>query len=255
MVGNTTTLTVDLIIETGDGMYTILINDDNTMTVTQKQRIVQKSKLVDDLHFLVKPLYNGRDMSSSTVLMEYLTPATKKYNTEFLEVSNEIYKDHLKYTLPIDTKITEEAGDVEILLSFIYVDLDVDGNSIQRVRKIAPAHRLHVDPVSAWCDIIPDSALSALDQRIIKIDAQMKAMEEMNLQFDESKADNIIYDSETNRLQLSGAGKPIGDVIQIRDCESKLDEEGIPVVDFENLNGGTEGNPDSPTIEDNVVEF
>ena len=255
MVGNTSTYTVDLIIETGDGMYTILINDDNTMTVTQKQRIVQRSKLVDDLHFLVNPTYNGRDMSASTVLMEYVTPATKKYKTEILEVSNELYKDHLEYTLPVDTEITEEAGDVEILLSFIYVDLNADGESVQRVRKISPAYKLHVYPVSAWCDIIPDSALSALDQRIIKIDAQMKAIEEMNLKYDESKADNIAYDAESNSLQLTGAGKPIGDVVQIRDCEGAFGEDGIPVVDFENISGGSDNESDQPIIEDNVVEF
>ena len=38
-------------------MYTILVNDDNTLLTTVKERIMQKSKLVDSLHFLVNPTY------------------------------------------------------------------------------------------------------------------------------------------------------------------------------------------------------
>lgn len=253
MVGNTSTHTVDLIIETGDGMYTILINEDNTMTVTQKQRIVQKSKLVDDLHFLVNPIYNGRDMSAATVLMEYLMPASKKYRSEILVLGNETYKDHLRYELPVDTQLTEEAGDVEIQITFIYVDMDIDGNIIQRVRKIAPPHKITIIPISAWSDIIPDSALGALDQRIIKIDAQMKALEEMNMQFDESKADDLHYNSNTNELQLTAAGKTIGNPVKLNGCSGEVDEEGVPVVDFGSLSGG--GNTNTPNVEDNVVEF
>ena len=234
-------------------MYVILVNDDNTMTATVKERIVQRSKLVDTLCFLVKPSYQGIDMSSATVLMEYITPVGKKYRTEILTASNELYKEHLKYTLPVDTKITEEAGDVEIQLSFIYVDMDINGNVAQRVRKISPAHTMTVVPISAWSDIIPDSVLSPLDQRIIKVDAQIKAMEDMNRILDETKADNLKYDAATNRLQLLAGENAIGDVVQLRQGEGGYDENGVPVVDF----GKTEVDDDIdvPEGSNNVVEF
>ena len=233
-------------------MYVILINDDNTMTATIKDRIVQRSNMVDTLCFLAKPVYKEIDMSGATVLMEYVMPASKRYRTEILVPASELYKDHLKYRLPVDTKLTEEAGDIEIQISFIYVDMDINGNTTQRVRKISPAHKLTVVPISAWSDIIPDSALSAIDQRIIKVDAQIKAMEDMNKMLDDTKADNLKYDEATNRLQLLAGNKAIGDTVQLKQGASGYDENGVPVVDFGKPDGG---DVDIPDGDNNVVEF
>lgn len=230
-------------------MYVILVNDDNTLSAPKKQRIIQRSKLVDDFWFLVKPVYNGHDMSTSTVLLEYLKPTSKKYETEFLVLSEEKYEDHLKYLLPVDTKLTEESGELELQLSFIYVDIDEEGNSIQRVRKISPPHKVEIIPVSAWSDIIPDSALSSLDQRIIKIDAQIKAINDINDTLNDTKADNIIY--EDNKIQLVANGKKIGNAIGIESCDGDCVENGVPVVDFNN----SIGNPNEDDEFDNVVEF
>ena len=38
-------------------MYTILVNDDNTLVTSVRERIMQRSKLMNSLHFLVKPKY------------------------------------------------------------------------------------------------------------------------------------------------------------------------------------------------------
>ena len=43
-------------------MYVILINPDNTLYGSVKQRVVQRSKLVDTLKFVVEPIYNGIDI-------------------------------------------------------------------------------------------------------------------------------------------------------------------------------------------------
>ena len=60
-------------------MYTILVNDDNTLTTSIRERIMQRSKLVDSLHFLVYPTYKGLDMTDFTVTMEYILPVSKEY--------------------------------------------------------------------------------------------------------------------------------------------------------------------------------
>ena len=232
-------------------VYVILINEDNTMTATQKRRIVQRSKLVDDLWFLVKPEYNGYNMADFTVVLEYLQPVSRKYRTEFLTLSNEQYNEYLKYTLPVDTKITSESGNVELQISFITTELDENGKGTQRVRKIVGT-TISVTPISAWSDIIPDCALSALDQRIIKIDAQMKAINETNDTLNRDKVDNISYDYDNNELQLMSGDKPIGNKITLNnEC---TDEDGMPVVDF-TVAGS---NPDDDDKDDNsndVVEF
>ena len=62
-------------------MYTLLVNEKNEIVTTVKERIMQRSKLVDDLHFLVEPIYKGIDMSDFTVMMEYILPVSREYNT------------------------------------------------------------------------------------------------------------------------------------------------------------------------------
>ena len=160
-------------------MYTILVNDSNELVTTVKERIMQRSKLVDNLHFLVEPTYKGIDMSDFTVTMEYILPISREYKTEILEKSDELYKEKLEYKLPFDTCLTKEHGKVEVQLTFTRIILDADGRSIQQVRKTSPAV-ITIVPISAWSDIIADSALTALDQRILQTQAMIEAASELN---------------------------------------------------------------------------
>lgn len=193
-------------------MYTILLNEDNRLVTTIKERIMQRSKLVDNLHFLVDPVYKGIDMSDFTVMMEYILPISREYKTEILVKSDELYKEKLEYKLPIDTCLTREAGNIEVQLTCVKVSLDVDGNPMQQVRKTSPV-TVTIVPISAWSDIIADSALTALDQRLIQVDAMINAANEMNQHIYETKADNIYYDKDEQYIQLTANGAPIGDRI------------------------------------------
>lgn len=201
-------------------MYTILLNETNELITSVKERIMQRSKLVDSLHFLVDPIYKGLDMSDFTVMMEYIMPISREYKTEILVKSDELYKNKLEYTLPFDTCLTKEAGKISVQLTFVKVDLDADGNSIQRVRKTSPT-TITIVPIAAWSDVIADSALTALDQRLIQVDAAIAALQDMNMYLDETKADNIVFNAETNTIQLTANGNPIGDAISYASCGIK----------------------------------
>ena len=210
-------------------MYTILVNDDHTLTTSVKERIMQRSKLVDSLHFLVSPTYKELDMTDFTVTMEYILPVSKEYVSEVLVKSEELYKEMLEYKLPFDTDLTKEAGEIEVKLTFSKVDLDADGNDIQYVRKIS-ATSITIIPVESWCDIIPDKALDAIDQRIIKTDAQIKALLEANEITRIEKADNLVLDSENKELYLTAEGNQIGDKVKLSDLGNEIvqsSDEGL----------------------------
>ena len=236
-------------------MYTIVICDDNSLMTTKRERIMQRSKLVDNLRFLAHQYYNEFDMSDCTVQLEYILPCSKRYHTEILELSDEMYKDHLQFLLPFDTKLTSEAGDVELQLTFVKTDLDANGRGVQYVRKTSTT-KISIIPISAWADIVPDEALSALDERLIKLDAQMRALDELNQVMFNEKADNIKYNEETNELQLLANGNEIGNKVVIKTESTTLKdlEDGIPVIDFGIMSGG-DSSEDEEEVEDNVVEF
>lgn len=213
-------------------MYTFLIGEDNTLTATVVERIMERSKLVDSLHFLADPIYKETDMSDFTVMMEYVLPVSKKYKTEILEKSDELYKDMLEYKLPFDTALTSEPGDIEIQLTLTNVTLDADGKSTQYVRKVGPGS-IKIVAISTWSDIIPDEALSAVDQRLLAAQALMKALNEQNNTIMKSKADSLRY--KDNLLQLTAQGTPIGTAVKIvsSDSGSTDPEDGtIRVVEF-----------------------
>jgi hypothetical protein len=210
--------------------YVIMINDDNSMVTTQKKRIIQRSKMVDNLWFLVKPEYSGYNMADFTVVLEYVSPVSHTYNTEFLVRSADDYNGYLKYELPFDTRFTAEAGSIEVLVSFVQVELVDVNRSIQRVRKISGT-TIDVIPISAWSDIIPDHALSALDQKIILLDAQIKALNDTSAMMIDSKADNITYDESTNSIQLKSGDKLIGDKVVIVPG-SDDSSDGVPVINL-----------------------
>ena len=213
-------------------MYTFLIGEDNTLTATVVERIMERSKLVDSLHFLADPIYKETDMSDFTVMMEYVLPVSKKYKTEILEKSDELYKDMLEYKLPFDTALTSEPGDIEIQLTFTNVTLDADGKNTQYVRKVGPGS-IKIVAISTWSDIIPDEALSAVDQRLLAAQALMKALNEQNNTIMKSKADSLRY--KDNLLQLTAQGTPIGTAVKIVSSGSGSTdpEDGtIRVVEF-----------------------
>lgn len=220
-------------------MYTILVTNDNELFATQKQRIMQRSKLVNNLHFLVYPTYDSGtetfDMKDFTATMEYLLPVSKKYKSEELTLNNEEYETEsgqfmLEYIVPFDTGMTAEAGDIEVQLTFTKLVLDENGNDTQYVRKTNTAF-ITVLPISAWSDVIPDEALTAIDQRIIRTQAQINELADLAGIVATSKADNITLTDTT--LQLTANGEEIGNAIDLNELGDTLTDathEGLVKV-------------------------
>lgn len=245
-------------------MYVLLVNDDNTISTTKKERIVKGSKLVDTLWVLVNPIYQEQDLSNATVTMEYVLPISRRYGLKFLRLAEDMYQDHLKYVLPeedeIDTDLTSEAGRVEIKLTFTYVEEGTNGKLIQRVRKTTTT-TITVVPNANWGELIPDAALEALDQRLIKLDSQTKMLGEYAEFLSQTQVDSLRYDDDAEILQLTSNGYAVGDAVSVRD----MLDDGIPVVDLDG-SGSDSDSTDKPNhnegcncggcdCEDNVVEF
>lgn len=234
--------------------YTIIVCDDGSLYGSHKRKIMQREKLFNKLWILVPPLYNGYDMSQCTVTMRYLLPVSKEFKTETLTLSDERYEEYLKYVLPVDTCFTKEWGDIELNLTFTMLDVDNDGNVVQRVRK-TDNHILTITRLPDWDSIVPDSALSAIDQRILKQDAQIKALSDLANMLDNNQVDNLVYNDKEETLQLSARGIGVGNKVSVRD----MLDDGIPVVDLDSNSDDDKNEDDSNNCdcgcEDNVVEF
>ena len=136
----------------------------------------------------------------------------------------------LEYKLPFDTNLTAEAGEVEVQLTFTKSEMNTEGVVTQFVRKTSPC-KITIVPIAEWSNVVPDKALSALDQRILKIDEQINALSESAMLLVQDKADNIKLDTETNEIYLTANGEPIGDRITIDELGDTLvevhEDEGL----------------------------
>lgn len=227
-------------------MYTILVTENNELVTTIKKRIMQRSKLVDNLHFLVDPMYKGHDMSTFSVMMEYVLPISREYKSEMLVKSENLYKDKLEFCLPFDTCLTKEAGKIEVKLTFVKLEMDTEGNTIQRVRKTSAAN-ITIVPLEAWSNIIPDEALTAIDQRLVMAEAMIGAANDLNQYLYENKADNLVYDDKEETLRLYANGVGIGDKVSVRDMKEDCEDN---VVEF-----GDIVTPEIPDDDEGIVEF
>lgn len=233
--------------------YIFLLNDDNSITASHREVLMQRSKLVDEIWFLVNPEYKicENDMSLFSVMLEYILPVSKEYHTLELIKEEEGYKEYLKYIVPFDTNLSSEAGDIQLQLSFVFVGFDADGNNVQKVRKTQPT-KLHITPIAAWSDIIPDEALSALDQRIIKTQAQINELGYYAEILNENQVDNLVYNDDEETLQLTANGVGVGDKVSVKD----ILKDGTPVIELNSISGDNPVTPENPNQDDdNVVEF
>lgn len=224
-------------------MYTILVTDSNELIVTVKERIMQRSKLADDLRFLSKPTYNGTTLSDCTVLLEYKLPVSGEAHSEILTLSDDLYEGMIEYNLPFDTVLTREAGQIQMQLTFMKNTMDDKGKINPFVRKTSPCY-IDIIPIAAWSNMIPDPELTAIDQRILKLDAIANQLVDTQEAVLNTKADDLSY--EDNTLSLMSNGKKIG-------TSHKLDQQTeFDVVEFGNSNSTDDSEEDNSYT---LVEF
>ena len=234
--------------------YTFKIGKDNYITTTHLERIVQRSKSVDYIKIYASNDYNGLYMQDFQAIMYYRLPISERWDSKELTPSEELYKNkYVEYIIPVDTWLTNEAGDVQFEIKFYNVSMDGNININQCVRK-ATDGIIHISSSKDWGAGIADSLLDTVDQRIIQLMMAQKRQEEMIEEAQSImsiKADNIAKDEQTNEIYLTSQGNEIGDRIK-----DSCDIDGVPVVDINSsLNPDIPSVPTDPNKVYNIVEF
>lgn len=162
-------------------MYTILLTEEKSLIATEKEAIMQASNLVDKLRFLVPFTIGDNDMSTFTkITLEYITPVSREYRVDILQKAEEFYEseagNYFQYILPVNTKLTAEAGDIELQLTFYNMLMTADGEVESPVFKTQPCI-VKIIPVANWSQYVASADFTQLDQRILEI---MAIQEQIN---------------------------------------------------------------------------
>lgn len=222
-------------------MYTIIMRDDKVLETTVKTALYQREKLVDKIQFLFPQIYGIHSLSEFTAVLKYVDPIGEAHS-EILTLSDELYKDKLRYVLPVDTNLTKYAGDIKIRITLSKTDLD---NSEQYVLHTSSTI-ITILSVDDYYNFNPDPSLEFIDQILGKMDAKIQLVRDTAEFYRESKADDIVRvdDSDGAKIQLTSEGVPIGKPVSIEQPE-------IPVVDLSEDSVGD----DTDSEYNNAVEF
>lgn len=193
---------------------------------TQRTIIYQKESLIDELLFLIPPMYNDKDLSDFTVALEYLDVVNVPH-VEVLDKEDELYKGYLAYKLPVTTNLTQYAGNIKMNLSISKVDLDEKKHYVMHTGTVV----LNIEKHEDYYNFIPDQSLEFVDKLIANMEVKVKELKEISETYDKEKADNIR--KQNNTVQLTANGNPIGDPITIGSGDGGDESDwGFDIVEF-----------------------
>lgn len=221
-------------------MQKYLFKNDNTIVLTESTgAITQRSNSVDALSFIVPKIYSETyDMSEFDGLFEYKLPISNEAGLLQLVLTDNNYKDdYLLYTLPettLTTALTKECGEVEFSLTFVKAELDIEGNTIERVRQSAGKNYFKIVPIVSW--LSPSEAqLSALASMYLENKKAILALEALAEQISTTKADDIRLDYENEKVILTSEGQDIGSGIDLDVLNAELVNVGGNNADNGNI--------------------
>ena len=185
------------------------MNDDKSLTATVVTTLYQREKLADKIQILIPPNYGELDLSEFTATLKYVDQANVPH-AEILKKDAELYKEHIRYVLPVDTELTQYAGDITIRFTFTKTDMEA--------RKVFVVHTgelvIKISPLKDYYSFVPDESLEFVDQIVSDLQNKISALDKIADIYDKTKADNIqIKNGKT--LQLLSNHTPIGDEVTV----------------------------------------
>lgn len=204
-------------------MYTIIMDKYKQLIKTVETKLYQKEKLTEKLQFLFPVTYNDIDLSNFIIILKYVDQQGIPH-AEVLSPDDDLYKDKIRCTMPIDSNLTEFSGDISIRITFEKIDME---NQTQYVLHTGETI-ISISPLKDYYSFVPDKSLEFVDQLVGNLEAKIEATEKIADTYDKSKADNISYSD--NILQLTSNGTKIGNAITL--SGESITAENFNVVEF-----------------------
>ena len=206
-------------------MYTIIMDANKQLVTTIKQVLYQRENLVDKIQILIPQYYQDIDLSDWIAVLKYVDQANIPH-AETLTKDSDIYKNRIRFYLPVDTELTKYSGDITIRITLTKIDMNSKTQYVLHTGETT----ITISPLKDYYSFVPDESLEFVDQLIGNLEAKIEATEKIAEIYDTKKADNITY--EDSRLQLTSNGQRIGDAIIIVGGDTPGGDTEFEVVEF-----------------------
>ena len=208
-------------------MYTLKINDDNTVTTTVKETLIERSNYVDKIQIVTSKLYREQiDMSDATLYMKYKLPVSNKIKLTQLTVNDLAYEtNYIQYLIPVDAALTAEAGDIEVSFTFLKLVANNDGTYTSYIRKTTSGV-IHITPLVQFDKYEPSELFTEIDQRLLVMEGMIKDLDAQNKAAYEGMVKDIRLDTEGRKLTLTDRnGDDTGEGVKVKDLSTMVAED------------------------------
>ena len=234
-------------------MYTIIMDKYKNLNTTVRTSIFQQESMVDKIQFLIPPVYDGNDLSEYTVTLKYVDP-NGNFHAEALTKDAEMYKDYLRYELPVTTNLTKVAGTITLRLTLIKFAGGHSGGDVEAEHTVVDTTMVINeeggdtpvvdDPTTLIIDKLESNSTTLMVQKpegfndyvnFEDIEAFKAQIAQLNR--DVSKIPNDLAIGDEQNLHLVRDGEQIGEGVEILlpSQFDELDDNKDGIVDVDNL--------------------
>lgn len=185
------------------------MNNDKSLTATVVTTLYQREKLADKIQILIPPNYGELDLSEFTATLKYVDQANVPH-VEVLEKDEELYKEHIRYVFPVNTELTQYAGDITIRITLTKANMETKNIYVLHTGE----HVIKISPLKDYYSFVPDKSLEFVDQMVLELKNKIEAMDKIADTYNKTKADNIQV-KDGNKVQLLSNHILIGDEISV----------------------------------------
>jgi hypothetical protein len=200
-------------------MYTIVMDKYKNLNTTVRTVLFQKESLVDKIQFLIPPIYEDEELVNYNAVLKYVDP-NGNFHSEILACDGEMYKNYLRYTLPITSELTNVAGEIVLRITFIDFSEDTENPEIYRLETNSTT--LRINKPDKFNDWVNGEDLEAYKAQIAKLNAEMPT----DLEIGEGENLHLVHDD-------TQIGKGV-EILQHAEFD-ELDDENDGIVDVDNL--------------------
>ena len=206
-------------------MYTLKITDENTVTTTVKETLMERSNYVDKIQIVTSKMYREQiDMSDATVYMKYKLPVSNKIKLTQLTVNNLEYEtNYIQYLIPVDAALTAEAGDIEVSFTFLKLIANEDGTYTSYVRKTTSGV---ITPLVQFDKYEPSEMFTEVDQRLLVMEGLIKDLDAQNKAAYEGMVKDIRLDTDKKKITLTNRNdEDTGEGIVVKNLSDMIAED------------------------------
>lgn len=222
-------------------MYTIVMDKYKNLNTTVRTVLFQRENMTDKIQFLVPPTYQGNELKDYIVTLKYVDP-NGNFHSEVLTVDEELYKDYLRYELPVGTKLTQVCGNITARLTLVKFENGDDTMVVDRMETNSTVIR--IDKPTGFVDNVDFEDIEAFK-------AQMNQMSK-DIDTIEDNLPNDLEIGEGENLHLVHDDKKIGNGVEILmpHMFDELDDDPTDgIVDVDSLKPDPEPTPSGNFIE------